>query len=122
MIECIMYTFVRFAYHDFLGSEKYFWDLIIEFMPKQLTTDYDYFKEGRIYKTLRGNKYYNRMDNKLYTTLVNNIQIETNRENDTVLPDRYLDQMDKSIYCIGSKIQMRDCIFIIDTPTNTNNS
>ena len=54
---------------------------------------------------------------------LNNIQIETNRENDTVLPDRYLGQMDKSIYCIGSKIQMRDCFSInIDTPTNTNNS
>lgn len=51
---------------------------------------------------------------------LNNIKIETNRENDTVLP--YLGQMDKSIYCIGSKIQMRDCIFNIDTPTNTHNS
>ena len=49
-----------------------------------------------------------------------NIQVQTNRENNTILPN--LGQMDKSVYCISSKIQMRDCIFHIDTQTNTSNS
>ena len=47
---------------------------------------------------------------------LNNIQVDTNRENDTDLP--YLGQMGKSIYCIGSTIQIRDCTFDIDTQTN----
>ena len=51
-----------------------------------------------------------------------NIQVETNHSNNTVLSQRYLNRMDKSIYCIGSKIQMQHCKLNIDTLTNTDKS
>ena len=51
-----------------------------------------------------------------------NIQVETNHSNNTVLSQRYLNQMDKSIYCIGSKIQMQHCTLNIHTLTNTDKS
>ena len=69
----LCFVFLSVFSHDLMKSEKYIWDLI-ELLPKGIKTDYNYFRDGA-YK-LRHNTYYKHLNGKLYSTLVNNMELD----------------------------------------------